>query len=624
MAASAYDKSGLTPYLTKIRDQFATDRSREIEPKWNINRSDFFAEFRQLWKSQEGEKWRSRDTAGIVGQKVRALFSIILDVYLQSGRIPFKFLPFEKLQYLDNPSMFSDFQDDLDLATERVEQAFVRCHAERAFIDNAFTACLLGKTYAKVTRRTFNRTRNVPVMPAEQAMAMGIDPATLPWKPLEVEEEGDAWEFVSNWEMFGDPEYAFHCRNGSMVFQTQMMSPYMLSGKRKDGFIIEPELQEVLDESAKAGQSGTPGISDQALPPYLRNLSNRQRMIRYDEGWGRVPADVAQKYVQDTLLGEFSIDPASMNARTDGTIPESKPGEEVYIHACLADGKIVRFALCDPQDNPFFETDLEHLPDEATGRGVADNARMGHELVSKALRAYVDNKAWSANVQMAMKKRLFTKTPDAMRPGGLWYLSEDAKSASDAMQQIIVQDVGESLMSMISLGERYADWDTMLAKVEQGQFAAGKRTATEIVEQSKRSDSYTGGVIRNFDEGLTEPIAERFFLNMVYDPDVKGGKGDFTAQAMGFESYQENIQTLNNYLRFFEICLRSPEAMSEVKMRGLLEPIAKKMRLDTRTLLKTIAEKAAEAQQRLLEMQAQSAAKQPPPVIPQASEPVPQ
>ncbi len=82
MAANKYDHSGLGEYVTKIHDQFAKERARVIESKWNTNRTDFLAEFKPLWKHGEGEEWRSKVTAGIVSQKVRALYSIILDASL--------------------------------------------------------------------------------------------------------------------------------------------------------------------------------------------------------------------------------------------------------------------------------------------------------------------------------------------------------------------------------------------------------------------------------------------------------------------------------------------------------------------------------------------------------------
>jgi hypothetical protein len=221
---------------------------------------------------------------------------------------------------------------------------------------------------------------------------------------------------------------------------------------------------------------------------------------------------------------------------------------------------------------------------------------------------------------MAMKRRLFVKTPDAIKPGGMWYLSEDAKSAAEAMQQIVVQDVGENLLNMIAVGEKYADWDTMLSKIEQGQMSQTKRTATEIVQQAKRSDAYTGSVIRNFDENLTEPIAERFYLNMVQDPDMQGGKGDFVCQALGFESYQENVATINALMQMYDVFSRDQEARGEMNIRRLMETLAKRNRIDPNTFLLTTEEKQRRDAMMAQQLAAQAAAmpRQPQPVaVPQ-------
>ena len=587
MAASKYDNSGLGEYTLKIYEQFARERSRVIETKWNTNRTDFLSEFRPLWKHGEGEDWRSKATAGIVSQKVRALYSIILDVYCQGGHLPFKFMQHE--------SAAGEDPADLELATKRVSQAFDRCHAERSFMDNAFMACMLGKSYAKVTRQSFSRTAVVPIMPLDYAASMGIDPATVPRVPKTVNEDGDAWEYVSNWEMMTDPEAAFNCRNGSICFQSQLISTYTLRSKIGQAYFIEQMIEEAIETAGKSGTQQQ-GTSDQSLPPYLRSLSDRKRNIQFIEAWGRLPNEQIKKFLNETAKQQFNIDPDSLNTRMDTRGGPGDDGRESEVHLCLADGKVVRFALVDRRDNPFYEVDLERIPDEPMGRGVADNAKMGHELVSMGLRSFIDNKAWSGNVQMAMKRRLFTKTPDAIKPGGMWYLSEEAKSANEAMQQIIIQDVGDTLLSLIQQGEKYADWDTMMSKIEQGQMAENKRTATEIVQQAKRSDSYTGGVIRNFDENLTEPIAERFYLNMVQDPDVKGGKGDFVCQALGFESYQENISTITALMNMYQMFSQDQEARSEINIRKLMETLSKRNRIDPATFLMTDTEKQQRAE----------------------------
>jgi hypothetical protein len=433
---------------------------------------------------------------------------------------------------------------------------------------------------------------------------MGIDPVSVPRVTKAVEEDGDSWDYVSNWEMFTDPEFAFNCRNGSMTFQSQLISPYTLRNKQGQAFYLDDAIEEVLLDAGKESATSQAGTSDQSLPPYLRSLANRKRNIHFIEGWGRAPNEQITKFIREVAKQQFQIEPDSLNARMDSRSGPGEAGRESNIHVCLANGQIVRFALVDDNDNPFYEVDLEKIPDEPMGRGVADNAKMGHDLVSMGLRTFVDNKAWSGNVQMAMKRRLFIKTPDTIKPGGMWYLSEDAKSANDAMQQIIVQDVGETLLSLIAMGEKYADWDTMMSKIEQGQMSQNKRTATEIVQQAKRSDSYTGGVIRNFDESLTEPIAERFYLNMVQDPGMQGGKGDLVCQALGFESYQENVATITALMNMYQIFSKDAEARGEMNVRKLMETLSKRSRVDPMTFLLTPAEK----QQKQAEMQAQAMA----------------
>ena len=111
-----------------------------------------------------------------------------------------------------------------------------------------------------------------------------------------------------------------------------------------------------------------------------------------------------------------------------------------------------------------WEIDLDGI----SGTGVADNVESVQMVLNGMVRAFEDNKKLAANVIVAIKKALLLEWSGTFKPGELIEVAEEAKSAAEAIQQIIIQDVGETLLSGIALMERYAEEGSMLPKILQG------------------------------------------------------------------------------------------------------------------------------------------------------------
>jgi hypothetical protein len=151
-------------------------------------------------------------------------------------------------------------------------------------------------------------------------------------------------------------------------------------------------------------------------------------------------------------------------------------------------------------------------------------------------------------------------------------------------------------LGLMAIWEKYADWDTFFSKITQGQVEKNGATATEIMEQAQRGDKYTATIMRNLDDGLTEPIGTRFFSENMRDPAVEDGKGDFRFKAQGWEAQQTRISRVNALRALLSVVVQAPEFMGWVKPRGILDPMVENAALDKPSILKTPEEYAADQQ----------------------------
>jgi hypothetical protein len=149
----------------------------------------------------------------------------------------------------------------------------------------------------------------------------------------------------------------------------------------------------------------------------------------------------------------------------------------------------------------------------------------------------------------------------------------------------------------------------MFPKITQGQIEKNQATATEIMEQSERADKYTGGVVRNYDEGLIEPITTDIFRENMRDPAITKGRGDFVVQALGFQSFKDRISRMRTYRTVLELALLDPEIRAMFKLRGIVEPMVKAAEIDVSSVMNSDEEMQANAERNAL-------AQQPPPQQP--------
>jgi len=597
--------NGLAVFIRDVQFKNWRTNRKETEKKWERNRKNFhgIVSSGQAWKEGEGKDWRSNTFVRYTKQKVMAAFSQVIDFLLQNGRIPFDITPskwdeftLSEMEEVEREYTLKQMNDQKNL----IDQQLYETKADRSLIKNVMSACVYGETYAKVPVEEVLRKgyRKAPIEGVSDTSQMAPD--QFAWEPFEEIYTTRAWKYVANWNIFRDTE-TNDLRECQGVLHREMVSPYWLRQQMGLPYWLDLGIEEAITQSANQSQSGTggsPSISADAssLPPVLRDIQFRYNTLEYIEYWGRIPRAMAEEF--ETWLesyytamrdSEKNSEPFVVPAALMGNSVEQN-GDEVEVMVAMAEQYIVRYVRTTKDQRPFEMAIWDQNVDEVENQGVADNVEDMQKVINGAFRAIEDNKKLSANVILAIKSRLLENMPKSLKPGERIEVSDEVDDVRMAIQPILIPDIGSSLIDLLQIAFQVGDEDSMIPKIQQGFQEAGSQTAFQIAQQLSKAGKYLGQAIKNFDEGLIEPIVTRFYDYNMMNPEIDIGKGSFSVDAQGFQSYQNRSLKLSSLNQLLMMALQSPTLEQQTNIRRIWEDIVKALDFSTDDYLVSITE----------------------------------
>jgi hypothetical protein len=597
--------SGLAHYIkNELFDRWKKDREERLEPKWHKNWDLFTAnedsQHFKPWKQNEGEDWRSSTFMKLGKSKIIQAWSLIVDMLLQGGKMPFSLdpSPWDRVQFEDMPpEMQKQIEDAIGDQRGLIDQQMRDCHAQHHLKMCVLSMGVYGETYAKkgvhlVTRKSF-----VPdgAGDFQEATEQKLQPA---------------FEYVSLWNLFRDWEYD-HPKEGVGAIERSLTSPYALRQLLMNDPYAIPEAVERAILRAEPGGGPSEGEDTGSLKPGLRDLSHRHETIPYLEFWGRVPEKVAVTFEKNP------IDPAQLNQTYD---QQEFDGREVEIHCQIAGDEVVRYARAlgdkplTAEDRPYYRAVWEIKLDDLGATGIADNVETTNRVLNGFVRAFEDNKKLTTNLTSVVKEQYLQpgERDEGEYPGKRIRVSEDVDDVRRVFMQVVYPDIGATCMDGISYFERKGDEESMIPRIMQGEVASKQKPDTlgELQMLFENAGKYLGGVIKQIDEGLIEPIVRDFYEYNMADPDIQRGKGNFIAKALGFTSFQNKVARVIQLEKALQYALMDERLSNETSLRRLLEEIYKALDVDADIAFKKPEEKAEEAEamaaQQALVMQMQS------------------
>lgn len=593
--------SGLAQWVLKMQSHWSDNR-KHLEKKWNKNRNAFLGISDGCWKSSETDAWRSNTFINSTHQKVFGGYSIVIDMLLQGGAIPFSLKPSPDT-IKSMASMDQQGQDIITAALKsmesRIRQQFDETNSDRTMMKLALCSATYGVAFAKKVRQNVVQeswSKQVIVGPDGQP----VQDAGL-WEIVKDEKVAPGWGYASPWEMFWDiEENDYSLKKGQGVCQVRMVSPHYLRSKIGKKFFNDETILTVLRQArGKIQPTMTTSQNQDSLPPSLRDVKHRLKTIRWVEFYGRAPKEEVEQYEKDLALGNTDYALPTLSVTGDN----NDMGDEVEVIVYVADDQIIRYVRSTPEERPYLMGVWEEDLDGSSPRSVADNTSNAQLVLNGTFRAIEENAKLAGNVIIATKDEFIANMPKTIKPGTRLSLTADCDDARKALQSVVIPSVISPLIDLLQITERYLDDDSLIPKISQGISIEDKpETAYELSQRIEKSGKYIGSVIRNFDEQFIEPMVRDLYHYNMIDPDYNDGKGSYQIQALGFTSFQDRVVRINKLQQFLQIVLQNPTMAAEVDIRYMLTEISKALDCDPDLALKSNAEK----QEEMAAMQAQA------------------
>jgi hypothetical protein len=577
------EATGLSDYIDKLFDDFKQMREPD-EDKWQRNDDavkGIDGTRKKGWKKGEGEGWRSNTYIKLIKAKIFTAYAMLVDVFLQGGDVPFTLV-----QSPHNGHIPEELQPVIDEAIEemgdRIREQLRDRRADVETIKKFLSLAIYGMAWSKYN-----------VLPVEHTFfeASEVDEETgmpVDFELRQTKKPVPGHEYKSVWSIFTDMEDD-NLQTNRGTFDYDLASTFELRKKLGQPHYIDENIKKVISEF-KDGE--TAAADDETnVPPGKRHPVKRKKVIPNKEFWGRVPIEDALDFEKDFGLGDQA---------GDVDIKE-RSGEEVEVLIEKAGDEIIRYLRREPKRRPFKRCYWEESLDSASGVGIADNLEDVQTVLNGMVRAFEDNKKLSANVITAIKRSFLAPGQnESLTPGKQVEITEACDDVRQALQQIIIQDVGETLLSGIDLMLSMGDKVSQIPEIMQGLTLPKHKTDTlgEINWLMENAGKYLGMVIRNNDEHFVEPEILDIYIYNMKNEEYDGQKVSCLIHATGFTSFQNKAQRQQKIMQLLQLILSDEELRAEAKVRPHLEELYKILDVDPDDYLKSSEEKRAEQQQR--------------------------
>ena len=582
----------LAQYVDKLHKRWADNR-KHVELKWqkNLAAAESDPDAPHWKKSETDADWMSKSVMPFTRQKVTALHAVGTDVYLAGDKVPFMLEedtdgPIERQN--EDPEHARAVHDAIAEHEALLNRQLRACLAVEHLTDCWLSGAIYGDYWAKKYAGVMEDDRFEEVAP-------GV------YQPVVRSRSAYAFKYLSVWAMFWDMEAVDD--DGDGFIEQDWVSAYDLRAllASDDPFLLPDAIVKAIEEASGHATTANDTDGEQALPPRLRSISERSRNIRWREFWGRAPRKTVEDFSKAQTPLTPEADTQASTAPTDAADirPEDR-GDMVEVALVMAGTHVVRFALSDPTERPYVHGVMEKRLDASHGRSMPDNVENEQLTLNGLLRSIENSAKLASNTIFAVKQRLLNDPTQIKKlfPGMILDINEDCDDVRKAIQQVIVEFIGERMLPLVNLMLEFGDLSSNLPRAQQGMQAANPQTAYELQQRLERSGKYVGRVVKNFDVFVQRLIRDGYRSNM-QDPDSGLPFVNARVVALGYAAFEQTVLRMQKLLQLLGLAMQSPDLAMLFKLRDLVQEVVRSMRIDPDTVLKS-------EEQWLADMQAQA------------------
>lgn len=563
---------------------------QQLETRWLTDLRQYHGEYTPDELARMREAGGSSVYANITRNKTRAAIARLSDMLLPNDdrNWGIKPTPEPQLSVMSN----SGDQEQQDRARQIREIAERKARAMQSAIDDDFTearynskardvigdSCLLGTGVMKG-----------PVVVNRQRRAWRHDEQSGA-HIMEVQQEYRAGlDRVETWDFFPDMSAA-NMLEAEFVFERKLLNKKQLRELANLPGVLEEQLVKVLESDPDGHHISQDRRAE------IRHITGVDTVIsskRWElwEYWGPLDKDelvAAGVEVDDDPLAEYN-------------------GCVLFI------GEHVIKAAINPLDSgdlPYSVHNWEEDPSSIFGFGVPFLMRDSQKISAASWRMIMDNAGLSAGPQIAVDKTAVVPQDGdwRLRPRKVW-ISTGKVPLNQAFHAYNIPSNQGPLYSIFQAAQQMADTETNLPILLQGEGVSGgpgSQTATGMQMLMNNSNIVLRSGVKNFDDGITEPLVRRFYdWHMAYS-DREEIKGDFSIVARGSSVLIERQGQQEKLLMLAQIAASNPEFARSTEWQGLYRELVRSMSVSADSVLKSEDE---------IEQQAQAAGEQVPPEI---------
>jgi hypothetical protein len=570
------DTGGLSQYVMNLFSEFKTSR-QPFEDMWIECWWNYLGQYQKdlNWRPEtEGENGNSRIFIKATTVKCNTAHAKVMDMaFSKDGG--------ESVPFAGEPIMLP-IHEQMGITPEQLKEASKRMidkikghHKAIDLIEQIDTATLemaiLGTAVIKgpmlsPVKDTKYSVRTIMGMPVN-----ALDPSMNPYQRTEETVHRPDFTHIPLWGYYCDPN-AKSAKDSVMEMHYDRMLPGDFAKFCSTGGFIE---ENVKAAEARAGG----GAGDDANLKYVQLGDNymgeegeKDKRIPVLEAWGWVKVSHIKPYAKE------------------GTLPTDAKDDD-YIEAGVwlaADGICIKACVNTLGRRPFKVCPWKKVPHQVFGHGVAWSMRDSQKMINSSMRMIIDNKALTGPGMLAVNMdRINTKKTRNMKvyPKKVWYVKGNF-APKDAIDTVKFTDVTRELRELRMDFERFADEETSIPKLEEGQQASFlNKTAAGMSMLMGRTNVNIKPAIKNIDDFWIEPIVEEeylWFMDMEPDQSIKI---PMKIRATGISTLIANEIKMENYAKFMQVTGANPQDAIMVDREKAIRNWA--AMLDTEDIMRT-------------------------------------
>lgn len=422
------------------------------------------------------------------------------------------------------------------------------------------------------------------------------------WKMVTSQDPRPGWERVDPWNYFPDMS-ARTIEEAEFHFERHQMNRKKLQ-----------RLARVPGFNKDAIRTLLGGSPQDPIPDYLTKLRDISDGPTFDlnqkyqvwEYHGPLDAHELKILAFATLEGDDLEDEMD-------SLEEMDPLDERDAVVWFCQGMVIKYgpALLETGDPLYSAFSFEQDDSSPFGFGVPFLMRDSQAAMNAAWRMTMDNAGLSVGPQIVVNRELVTPADGKweLSPRKVWLQHKNLPFPTKAFEAFSIDSRQNELANIIEMSQRFADDETNMPMIAQGEQGAGARNTGMGMSILMNSVNVVfRRVVKNFDDYLTVPnIRRQYDWNMAFNP-KEMIKGDFEIAARGSSVLLVRELQAQNLMSMVSNFSDHPIFGDRMKKDAMFRKLLQAHMLPTKELYKSDAEIQAEEKER---------AAQPPPPDPE-------